>query len=78
MELAAGGMAVLLVEHDMGLVMRVCTRINVLDFGAVLMTGTPAEVRADERVRAAYLGSADDPEEDSDGLIGAAVGSAHG
>ncbi len=79
-QLAAGGMAVLLVEHDMGLVMRVCTRINVLDFGAVLMTGTPAEVRADERVRAAYLGSADDPEEDGDGLIGAGrpSGSAHG
>ena len=63
-KLAADGMGVLLVEHDMGLVMRVCTRINVLDFGAVLMSGTPADVRADDRVRAAYLGSADDPEED--------------
>jgi ABC-type glutathione transport system ATPase component len=56
-------MGVLLVEHDMGLVMRVCTRINVLDFGAVLTVGSPAEIRADERVRAAYLGAADDAEE---------------
>ena len=60
-------MAILLVEHDMGLVMRVCSQINVLDFGAVLMVGAPDEVRSDERVRAAYLGSADDPEEEADG-----------
>ena len=64
-QLAEAGMGVLLVEHDMGLVMRVCTDINVLDFGAVLMAGSPAEIRADERVRAAYLGAADDPERDS-------------
>jgi branched-chain amino acid transport system ATP-binding protein len=80
-QLAGAGMGVLLVEHDMELVMRVCTRINVLDFGAVLVVGTPAEVRADERVRAAYLGSAEDPEEpateDSD-LAGAAAGADHG
>jgi ABC-type uncharacterized transport system ATPase subunit len=56
-------MGVLLVEHDMGLVMRICAQINVLDFGAVLMVGGPDEVRADERVRAAYLGAADDPED---------------
>jgi branched-chain amino acid transport system ATP-binding protein len=62
-QLAEAGMAILLVEHDMGLVMRVCRQINVLDFGAVLMVGAPDEVRSDERVRDAYLGSADDPEE---------------
>ncbi len=63
-QLAEAGMGVLLVEHDMGLVMRICARINVLDFGAVLMVGGPDEVRADERVRAAYLGSAEDPEDE--------------
>ena len=67
-QLAGAGMGVLLVEHDMGLVMGVCSQINVLDFGAVLMVGSPDEVRADERVRAAYLGSAEDPAEDLDAV----------
>jgi branched-chain amino acid transport system ATP-binding protein len=62
-QLAEDGMGVLLVEHDMELVMRVCSRINVLDFGSVLSVGSPAEIRADQRVRAAYLGAVDDPEE---------------
>jgi ABC-type branched-subunit amino acid transport system ATPase component len=48
----------------MELVMRICSVINVLDFGAVLSVGSPAEIRADERVRAAYLGAVDDPEEE--------------
>jgi ABC-type hemin transport system ATPase subunit len=43
--------------------MRVCSRLNVLDFGSVLCVGSPAEIRADERVRAAYLGAVDDDEE---------------
>jgi branched-chain amino acid transport system ATP-binding protein len=77
-QLSEGGMGVLLVEHDMELVMRICTTIHVLDFGAVLMAGTPAEVRADDRVRAAYLGAADDPEgedaeADGEGAAGAAA-----
>src|SRR5271165_5828415 len=50
------GIGVLLVEHDMNLVMGVCDRIVVLNFGAVLGAGTPAEIRAHPEVIAAYLG----------------------
>jgi branched-chain amino acid transport system ATP-binding protein len=51
-----GEMAVLLVEHHMDLVMSVCDRVVVLDFGRRIAEGTPAEVRSDERVLDAYLG----------------------
>lgn len=56
-ELAAGGLAILLVEHDVPLVMRVCDRIFVLDFGSILASGTAGEIQSDERVQEAYLGA---------------------
>ena len=53
------GMTVVMIEHDMGIVMDVSTRVMVLDFGRKLAEGTPAEVLADPRVSAAYLGDAE-------------------
>ena len=59
-ELAADGMAILLVEHDVQLVMRVCSTISVLDFGSILAHGTPAEIQSNQSVLEAYLGTVTD------------------
>lgn len=56
-QLQGEGMSILLVEHDMDLVMDVCDRLVVMEFGTLLTQGTPAEVQANPAVRAAYLGT---------------------
>jgi branched-chain amino acid transport system ATP-binding protein len=61
--LAAEGRGILMVEHDMDLVMSVCDQIHVLDFGAVIASGSPLEIRGNRRVQEAYLGYSDHEDE---------------
>jgi branched-chain amino acid transport system ATP-binding protein len=52
------GVTLLVVDHDMALIMRICNRIYVLDYGEIIAEGTPAEIREDPEVVRAYLGEA--------------------
>ncbi len=54
------GMTVIMIEHDMGVVMDISHRVMVLDFGKKIAEGSPDEVMANEHVKRAYLGEADE------------------
>ena len=61
LDIRASGTSILLIEHDMGVVMRISDKVVVLDHGKLIAADAPAAVRADPRVIAAYLGQ-DEPE----------------
>jgi sulfate-transporting ATPase len=61
-ELRSSGTAVLLVDHDVALVLRVCDHVYVLDFGAVIAEGPPDAIRTNRAVADAYLGALHDAE----------------
>ncbi|MFI5041796.1 MAG: ABC transporter ATP-binding protein [Acidimicrobiales bacterium] len=67
---------VFLVDHDMGLVLSICDYVYVIEFGQVIASGTPAEIRVDERVIAAYLGEQARREQQHDATAGQAVAEA--
>jgi branched-chain amino acid transport system ATP-binding protein len=60
-DLADRGVSTLLIDHDMGLVLSICDRVVVLEFGSVIANDVPEVVRRDPAVVAAYLGSAATP-----------------
>jgi neutral amino acid transport system ATP-binding protein len=64
------GRTFLVVEHNMEFVMGLCHRVTVMDHGSIVVSGVPEQVRKDPRVLDAYLGTADDEDEDGDGFPG--------
>jgi len=72
-QIAATGVGCLLIDHDMHLVLGVCDRIYVIEFGRQIADGSPDEVRRDPRVLAAYLGSEAQDQQSGDGAIFAAT-----
>lgn len=70
--IAERGISILLVDHDMDLVLEVCERINVLNFGKLIASGTTSDVQSDPTVVAAYLGTNEEPDDGSQNSTGLA------